>query len=83
MIRDAEKTYAQAREELEVLSIKYEAGMVSLIELMDGQRELSLAEIRCIQIIYDYNLAKASFNRSIGKGYSYYQQIVQEGSDQK
>lgn len=81
MIRDAENTYVQASEELEVLSIKYEAGMVSLIELMDGQRELSAAEVELIQTIYDYNLAKAAFNQSSGKGYSLYQQIVQKGSD--
>ena len=81
MIRDAENTYVQASEELEVLSVKYEAGMVSLIELIDGQQELADAEVKSIESIYDYNLAKASFKQLMGKGYSLYQQIVQEGSD--
>lgn len=81
MIKDAEDTYTKAEEQLEVLRIKYEAGMVSLIDFLEGQRELADAEIKCIQIIYDYNLAKASFNQSIGKGYSLYQEIVEEGSD--
>ena len=76
MIRDAENTYVQASEELEVLSVKYEAGMVSLIELIDGQQELADAEVKSIESIYDHNLAKASFKQLMGKGYSLYQQIV-------
>lgn len=80
-IRDAENTYAEAHENLEVLNIKYDAGMVSLIEFLKGQRELADAEVKCIQLIYDYNLAKALFCQSIGQGYSLYQKIVKEGSD--
>ena len=76
MIRDAENTYVQASEELEVLSAKYEAGMVSLIKLIDGQQELADAEVKSIESIYDYNLMKTSFKQLMGKGYSLYRQIV-------
>lgn len=76
-IRDADNTYAEALENLEVLNIKYDAGMVSLIDFLQGQRELADADVERIQLIYDYNLAKASFCQLIGQGYS----LVKEGGD--
>ncbi len=80
-IEEVNQDLEEARNNLQVLSLKYEAGLVSLSQLLEGEQTLKEAEIECVQVIYDYNLAKASFNQSIGKDYSLYQSIVEEGSD--
>lgn len=74
-VTNARKAFEQAQKSLEVLKVKYEAGMLPLLDLTNGHNELLEAEVQWIQAIYDYNLTKASFYQSIGKGYSRYQKI--------
>lgn len=71
----ARKTFEQAQKSLEVLKVKYEAGMVPLLDLTNAHHELMDTEVQWIQAIYDYNLTKAAFYQTIGKGYSRYLQL--------
>ncbi len=78
-VNNALEAYQKTEKELEILKIKYDAGMIALLEMVNGHSNLIDAESGWIQAIYDYNLAKASFNQTVGKGYSLY--IEMSGSD--
>lgn len=69
-VLEAKKAYEQAKKDQEVLKVKYEAGMIALLELVKGRTNLADEEIHWIQAIYDYNLLKVTFNQAIGKEYS-------------
>lgn len=69
-VLEAKKAYEQAQKDQEVLKVKYDAGMIALLELVKGRTNLADEEIQWIQAIYDYNLLKVSFNQAIGKEYS-------------
>lgn len=56
-----------AKRRLEIAEVRYNAGLSTTVELIEAQNALSDAEAQATAAIYDYNLAKASFYRSIGK----------------
>lgn len=56
-----------AARRLEIAEVRYNAGLSTIVELIDAQNALSDAEAQATAAIYDYNLAKANFYRSIGK----------------
>lgn len=56
-----------AKRRLEIAQVRYEAGLSTTVDLIAAQNALSDAEAQAAAAVYDYNLAKASFYRSIGK----------------
>ncbi|AZR73558.1 hypothetical protein BBF96_09255 [Anoxybacter fermentans] len=79
---NARLAYEHAKKELEVLKVKYEAGMIPLREVIIGYNDLKDAERIWIEAIYDYNMSKALFNQIIGKKYSLCQEIINKGVSQ-
>ena len=78
-VENANWDYQQAQKDLNALEVKYKAGMIPLMDLIDGHNTLTEAEIDWIQAIYDYNLAKGNFHLEIGKKRSLYQQLIDGG----
>ncbi len=56
-----------ARRRLEIAEVRYQAGLSTTVDLIAAQNALSDAEAQAAAAVYDYNLAKASFYRSVGK----------------
>ena len=69
-VQEAKIAFEQAKKEQDILKVKYDAGMIPLLELVKGRTSLAEKEIGWIQAIYDYNLLKVTFNQAIGKEYS-------------
>ncbi|NLN15935.1 MAG: TolC family protein [Firmicutes bacterium] len=61
-----ETNLARAQETLRITGIRYEAGVITAIDLIDAQRAAFQAELQLIQGIFDYNIALARFYRSAG-----------------
>lgn len=78
---NAKQDYEQKQLDLEILTIKYDAGLISLNDLLKAQQNLEEAHTSWIQAIYQYNLTKADFYKSMGMNYSLYQAIEDQGSD--
>ena len=57
---------ARARENLRISEARYEAGVITAIDLVDAQRSAFQAETQAIQAAFDYNVALARFFRSAG-----------------
>ncbi len=56
---------AQAR--LAITQAKFDAGMVSLLDLLRDQASAAQAKLDAAAAVWDYNLAKARFLRSLGR----------------
>lgn len=61
-----ETNLARAQETLRITGVRYEAGVITAIDLIDAQRAAFQAELQLIQGIFDYNSALARFYRSAG-----------------
>jgi len=61
-----ETNVARARENLRISEARYEAGVITAIDLVDAQRSAFQAETQAIQAVFDYNVALARFFRSAG-----------------
>lgn len=80
-IEQSKKKLEQTKKDLHVLQVKYDAGMISLLELLDGQKDLADAETKWIQTIYDYNLGKNSFYQMIGNEEAIREYLFMEGQE--
>lgn len=56
----------RALESLRISEARYEAGVITFIDLIDAQRNAFQAETQLIQAIFDYNTALARFFQSAG-----------------
>jgi outer membrane protein TolC len=63
----AEATIRQARENLELTQIRYEAGMATTVDLLDSQALLAQSEANQVQAVYDFNLALARLAKATGE----------------
>lgn len=61
-----ETNVVRARENLRISEARYEAGVITAIDLVDAQRSAFQAETQAIQAAFDYNVALARFFRSAG-----------------
>ncbi|MCS7241123.1 MAG: TolC family protein [Candidatus Caldatribacterium sp.] len=62
----AEKSVAVARETLNVQRARFEAGVITLLDLLDAQNDLYEAENAYLQAVFDYNIARAKFFNALG-----------------
>lgn len=56
-----------AQDRLVITEARFDAGMVSLIDLLRDQAAASQAELNAAGAVWDYNLSKARFLRSLGR----------------
>ena len=56
-----------AKEDLDLMQEKYNLGAASILELLDAEVSYKQAESDQVQALYDYNLAVAQFEKTIGK----------------
>jgi outer membrane protein TolC len=57
----------QARESLRIATVQYQKGMLTNLELMDTEFALTVAETNHLQALSDYLIAKARYEKAIGK----------------
>lgn len=62
----AEKNVAVARENLSIQQARFEAGVITLLDLLDAQSDLYEAESNYLQAVFDYNIARAKFFNALG-----------------
>ncbi|MGE5623663.1 MAG: TolC family protein, partial [Methanocella sp.] len=65
-----EKNLTRAKESLRITAVRYDAGLVNAVDLIDAQRAAFGAETQVIQAVFDYNLALARFAKSAGYPFS-------------
>ncbi|HEY8416809.1 MAG TPA: TolC family protein [Limnochordales bacterium] len=56
-----------ARTRVEISRARYEAGLISLLELLRHEAEYAQARLNAAGAVWDYNLAKARFLRTLGR----------------
>lgn len=61
-----ETNATRAKESLRIAQIRYEAGLITSLDLIDSQRAAFQAEMQSIQAVFDYQIALARFRRSAG-----------------
>ncbi|NLJ49965.1 MAG: TolC family protein [Candidatus Atribacteria bacterium] len=61
-----EKSLTRANEYLKIAEARYEAGVITSIELIDARNEAYQAENAYLQAVFDYNVAKSKFYNSLG-----------------
>jgi outer membrane protein len=66
-ITSTDKEVAAAKENLMLVSERYQEGVGSIIEVTDAQSQALDAETAYIQAIYDYHTALARLDRAVGK----------------
>lgn len=73
-LQDAEYNITAARQKerlaqdrLTITQAKFDAGMISLLDLLRDQAAASQAKLDAAGAVWDYNLAKARFLRSLGR----------------
>jgi outer membrane protein len=57
----------QAKESLRIANVQYQKGMLTNLELMDTEFALTVAETNHLQALSDYLIAKARYEKAIGK----------------
>lgn len=74
-LREAEKritttqvAVASAEEDYHIAVVRYQAGVVTNIDVMDAQEALTQAKTNYYQALYNYNTSKAALNTSMGVG---------------
>ncbi|NPV53084.1 MAG: TolC family protein [Firmicutes bacterium] len=60
-----EKAFAQAQESLKIAKARYDAGVITSIDLFDAQRALYQADTARLQAVFDYNVALARLYKSL------------------
>jgi outer membrane protein len=66
-ILSQEENVKQAKESLRIANVQYEKGMLTNLELMDTEFALTVAETNYLQALSDYLIAKAEYEKAIGK----------------
>lgn len=66
-ILSQEENVKQAKESLRIANVQYEKGMLTNLELMDTEYALIVAETNHLQALSDYLIAKAKYEKAIGK----------------
>jgi len=61
-----EKNLVKANESLKIAEARFDAGVITSIELIDARNDAYQAENSYLQAVYDYNVAKAKFYNSLG-----------------
>lgn len=61
-----EKALTKAKESLRIAEARYNAGVITAMELADAQRAVYQAETAYLQAMFDYNMAVAKFYKSLG-----------------
>lgn len=78
-----EKSLLRAKESLRIAKARYEAGVITAIELRDVQRAVYQAETAYLQAMFDYNVALTKFYKSLGisleRRAQAFEQLVQKG----
>jgi len=62
----AEKSREIARENLNVAQARFDAGVLTVVDLLDAQNNLYEAENNYLQAIFNYNMSKAQFYQALG-----------------
>jgi len=57
----------QAKESLRIAKVQYQQGMITNLEQMDTELALTIAETNHLQALADYLIAKAKYEKAIGK----------------
>jgi outer membrane protein len=57
----------QAKESLRIANVQYQNGVLTNLELLDTEFALTVAETNYLQALSDYTIAKAKFEKAIGK----------------
>lgn len=57
----------QAKESLRIARVQYQQGMITNLEQMDTELALTIAETNYLQALADYLIAKAKYEKAIGK----------------
>ncbi len=66
-ILSQEENVKQAKESLRIARVQYSKGMLTNLELMDTEFALTVAETNYLQALSDYLIAKAEYEKAIGK----------------
>ncbi|MCX6091094.1 MAG: TolC family protein [Candidatus Atribacteria bacterium] len=61
-----EKTLTKAKETLRIAEARFDAGVITSIELIDARNAVYQAENAYLQAVFDYNVGKAKFYNSLG-----------------
>lgn len=61
-----EKSLTKAKESLRIAKARYDAGVITAMELADAQRAVYQAETAYLQAMFDYNVAVAKFYKALG-----------------
>lgn len=69
LIRATKKAMESARENFRLAQGRYQVGVGSIIEVTDAQVQLSRAELRYVQALYDYKVNEARLDKAIGKAF--------------
>jgi outer membrane protein len=57
----------QAKESLRIAQVQYQQGLLTNIEEMDTELALTIAQTNYLQAMSDYLIAKAKYEKAIGK----------------
>ena len=66
-ILSQKESVGQAKEALRIARVQYEKGLLTNLELMDTEFALTVAETNYLQAQSDYLIARAKYERAIGK----------------
>jgi outer membrane protein len=66
-ILSQEENVKQAKESLRIAKVQYQQGMITNLEEMDTELALTIAETNYLQALADYLIAKAKYEKAIGK----------------
>ena len=66
-ILSQEENVKQAKESLRIAKVQYQKGMLTNLELMDTEFALTVAETNYLQALSDYLIAKAKYEKAMGK----------------
>ncbi len=61
-----ESNVTRTKESLRIAQIRYDAGLITSIDVIEAQRAAFQAEMQAIQAVFDYQMAVARFHRSAG-----------------
>lgn len=67
-ITTAQVAVASAEEDYHIAVVRYQAGVGTIIDVMDAQEALTQAKTNYYQALYNYNTSKAALNTSMGVG---------------
>lgn len=74
----AEKNVTLARETLNIQRARFEAGVITLLDLLDAQNDLYEAESNYLQAIFEYNIARAKLFNALGAAIEEREKLVQK-----